>query len=159
MKTPAVFVVVAALTLGACANNGQELGTKQTVGGLFGAVGGAVAGSQIGGGKGKLAAVAIGTILGAFIGSEIGKSLDSADKAAMAQTTQNSLETQQVGTTSTWHNPDSGHSGTVTPTSTYQAPAGQYCREYSQTVNIGGQTEEAYGTACRQPDGTWKIKN
>ena len=32
------------LALGACANNGQQLGTKQTAGGLFGAVGGAVAG-------------------------------------------------------------------------------------------------------------------
>ena len=157
MKTPAVFVVVAALTLGACANNGQQLGAKQTAGGLFGAVGGAVAGSQIGSGKGTVAAVAIGTLLGAFLGSEIGKSLDNADKAAMAQTTQHTLETQPVGTTSTWHNPDSGHSGT--PTSTYQAPSGQHCREYSQTVNIGGKTEEAYGTACRQPDGTWQIKN
>lgn len=159
MKTPAVLVVAAALTLGACANNGQQLGTKQTVGGLLGAVGGAVAGSNIGGGKGRVAAVAVGTLLGAFVGSEIGKSLDNADKAAMAQTTHNALETQKVGTTSTWQNPDSGHSGTVTPTKTYQAPSGQYCREYTQTVNIGGQTEEAFGKACRQPDGTWKIQN
>jgi surface antigen len=34
---------------------------------------------------------------------------------------------------------------------------GQYCREYRQTVKVGGKTQEGYGTACRQPDGTWKI--
>jgi surface antigen len=24
-------------------------------------------------------------------------------------------------------------------------------------VTIGGKAESAYGTACRQPDGTWKV--
>ena len=36
---------------------------------------------------------------------------------------------------------------------------GAYCREFQHTVTIGGKTEDAYGTACRQPDGTWKIIN
>ncbi len=56
-----------------------------------------------------------------------------------------------------WQNPDSGHSGTVTVTKTYQATSGSYCRQYETSVNIGGKLENAYGTACRQPDGTWKI--
>ena len=47
----------------------------------------------------------------------------------------------------------------MTPTRTFQTASGQPCREYQQTVTIGGKTEEAYGTACRQPDGTWKIVN
>ena len=71
-------------------------GTKQTVGGLLDAVGGAIAGSNIGSGKGKIAAVAAGTLLGALFGSEIGKSLDNADKAAMAQTTYYALENQNL---------------------------------------------------------------
>ncbi len=45
----------------------------------------------------------------------------------------------------------------MTPVETYQRDDGQYCREFQQTVTIGGKTEEAYGTACRQPDGSWKI--
>ena len=159
MKIAAVFLVTAALTLSACASTGQQLGTKQTVGGLLGAVGGAIAGSNIGRGKGKVAAVAAGTLLGALFGSEIGKSLDNADKAAMAQTTYNALQNQQSGTTSTWKNPDSGNSGTITPTKTYQTASGKYCREYTQTVTIGGRTEEAYGKTCRQPDGSWEIQN
>ena len=43
------------------------------------------------------------------------------------------------------------------PVETYQTSSGQYCREYLQTVVIGGQQQQAYGTACRQPDGSWKI--
>ena len=47
--------------------------------------------------------------------------------------------------------------GTYTPTNTYQTTTGQYCREFQQTITVGGQTEDAYGTACRQEDGTWQI--
>ena len=32
----------------------------------------------------------------------------------------------------------------------------QYCREYQQTVVIGGQMQQAVGTTCQQADGTWK---
>lgn len=34
---------------------------------------------------------------------------------------------------------------------------GAYCREFQQEVTIGGRLERSYGTACRQPDGAWKI--
>lgn len=33
----------------------------------------------------------------------------------------------------------------------------EYCREYTRTVSIGNRQEVAYGTACYQPDGSWKI--
>lgn len=36
---------------------------------------------------------------------------------------------------------------------------GDYCREYTRTVYIGNRREEAYGTACLQPDGQWQIVN
>lgn len=42
---------------------------------------------------------------------------------------------------------------------TYQAPSGQYCREYQATQVIGGQPVKSYGTACLQPDGSWRIVN
>lgn len=157
MKKFAALAVVAALGLGACQN--ADYGQKQVGGAILGGVGGALAGSTFGQGKGKVAAVAVGTLLGALLGSEIGKSLDRADQAALDRTTQGALEVNPTGSQSTWRNPDSGHYGTVTPTRTYQAPSGSYCREFTQTVTIGGRTEEAYGTACRQPDGTWQIQN
>ena len=147
--------IVLVLALAAC----QGQGPKQTGGTLAGAGLGALLGSQIGGGKGKLAAVAIGTLAGAFIGSEIGKSLDRADKQQMQRTSQSALEYNKAGQASSWSNPDNGHAGSVQPTRTYQTASGEYCREYQQTVTIGGKTESAYGTACRQPDGSWKVIN
>ena len=116
-----------------------------------------LAGAQIGGGRGQLAATAVGALLGAWAGSEVGKSLDKADKLYMKQTSQQALEKNKVGQASTWSNPDSGHSGTVTPTRSYQTAQGDNCREYQQTVTIDGKSERAHGTACRQADGTWRI--
>ena len=145
---------IAALALAGCT---ETMGQKQGIGTLLGAVAGGVAGSQVGDGRGQLIATGVGTLLGAIIGGEIGKSLDRADQLAMQHETQNTLETAPAGTTNTWHNPDSGNRGTVTPTQTYQRNDGAYCREFQQTVTVGGSTEEAYGTACRQPDGSWQI--
>jgi surface antigen len=131
-----------ALALTAC----QDSGTKQTVGTVLGGVGGAVAGT------------AIGTLVGAFLGSEIGKSLDKADQAAAQRATQ-SASTAPIGQKITWSNPDTGNSGAVTPTREGRDTSGAQCREYHTTVNVGGKQEEAYGTACRQADGTWKFVN
>lgn len=149
------FVAALGLAVAAC----ETTGPKQGAGTVIGAVGGAVAGAQFGKGDGRLAATAVGTLLGALVGSEVGKSLDRADQLAMAQTTQQTLETSPSGSTNSWRNPDSGNSGTITPTRTYTKNDGQPCREFQQTVTIGGKIEEAYGTACRQADGTWKIVN
>ena len=148
------LIITASLTLASC--------TKEDTGTLLGAIGGAAIGSAIGGkggGTGKVVAVAAGTLAGAYIGREIGRSLDKADREAMQRQTQYTLENTASGTTTNWHNPDSGNSGTITPQPAYNNKSQEYCREYQQTVTVGGKTETAYGTACRQPDGTWKIVN
>ncbi len=147
------LLAVLAISLAACQNSGP----KQTGGTLVGAAAGGLLGAQFGKGSGKLAATAVGVLLGAWVGSEVGKSLDRADRLAMQRTTQTALETGRSNEPVMWSNPDTGHRGTVTPQPAYQAPQGQQCREYQQTVTIGGRTEQAYGTACRQPDGTWKV--
>lgn len=155
--TALVVAIAMAFALAAC--EGNQAGQKQTMGAVLGGIFGGLLGSKVGGGSGRLAATAGGAILGVLLGSEIGKSLDRADRAYAAQTTGQALEGNKVGQTSTWTNPDSGHSGTVTPTRTFQESSGEYCREYQQQITVGGKTETAYGTACRQPDGSWKIVN
>ena len=40
---------------------------------------------------------------------------------------------------------------------TYRDSSGQLCREYQTTVNVGGRQRNAYGTACLQPDGDWRV--
>jgi surface antigen len=76
-----------------------------------------------------------------------------------AEAAQRAFEQNRTGQSTAWKNPDSGNSGSVTPTRTYQLANGQYCREYNQTILIGGQQHQAYGTACRQPDGSWQIQS
>lgn len=158
MSRPSLLVVIVAVAslLAACTNWNPETQPKQSAGTVLGAIGGGLLGSQIGGGRGKLAATATGTLLGAWVGSEVGASLDRADRLYLQQATYSALEYNQTGTASTWNNPDSGHYGSVTPLRTYKT-ASEDCREYEQHIIIEGRDEIGYGTACRQPDGRWKI--
>jgi surface antigen len=128
-------------------------GAKQGIGTVAGAVAGGLAGSQIGGGSGRLWATGAGVLLGAMVGNNIGRSLDRADQNYLQNASYGAF---QSGQTQRWHNPQSGNYGYVEPGRSYQSASG-YCREYSQTVYIGGQPQNAYGTACRQPDGSWQI--
>ncbi len=153
----ALKLSVIALLMGGLVACTDGAGTKERIGGLMGAAAGGIAGSNVGSGQGRTAAIIAGTLAGAWLGSEIGRSLDRADRAAMEQTTQQSLEYGQTGQTSSWSNPDSGNSGTITPQATSTSSNGQPCREYHQTVVIGGKEETAYGTACREADGSWRI--
>jgi len=48
----------------------------------------------------------------------------------------------------------------ATPTSpAYRTADGRYCREYQATVMVGGVPQPSYGTACLQPDGSWRVVN
>jgi surface antigen len=154
---PKQIVVLLLLTTACEQSPNSSPFSKANIGGLTGAAGGAWIGSNVGGGKGKIVSIAAGTLLGAFLGHSIGASLDKADLEYYHQTSQNALETAPTGQVIAWNNPDSGHSGTITPTRTFQSGS-QFCREYSQTVNVGGKKQQAYGTACRQPDGSWKVR-
>lgn len=149
-----VLALVAMLALSACQSQGW--GQKQTVGTLGGAAAGGLIGSQFGKGTGNVIATAVGVGLGGWLGNEIGASLDSADRAEMQQA-QYSAYNAPVGKTITWNNPQSGHSGTFTPVRDGTSGDGAYCREFQQTIVVGGQKQQGYGTACRQPDGSWQI--
>lgn len=140
-----------AISLGACANSG--MGPKQTGGTVLGAIAGGVAGSQFGSGSGRLIATGIGTLLGAAVGNNIGQSLDRADRQYLHNASYQAFET---GNTQRWNNPQSGHYGVVDPAPAYQS-GNNYCREYQQTIYIDGEPQTGTGTACRQPDGTWRI--
>jgi surface antigen len=166
MKKFSTLVLVLALAVSACApqyGQGQgAMGTgfsKQQVGTLVGGIGGGIIGSNVGKGKGNTAATIGGALLGSMLGSSIGESLDRADMQYLNSSTQNALEGTSNGTTSNWINPDSGNRGSITPTRTYQPQTGQYCREFTQSIVVGGQKQNGFGSACRQPDGSWQIVN
>lgn len=156
MKKIVLMAAVASMfALGAC-NTTSNWGTKQTMGTGIGAVAGGLAGSQIGGGSGRLWATGAGVLLGALAGSEIGSSLDNADRMA-AQQAAGRAHNARVGETISWNNPNSGNYGSYTPVRDGQSSTGRYCREYQQTIVVGGKTQSGYGTACQQPDGSWEV--
>ncbi len=128
--------------------------TNEGVGTITGGVVGGLLGSQFGGGSGKVAAAAGGALLGAFMGGKMGQYMDRQDKIEM----QRALETAPVGKSVRWKNPDNGNQYRVKPTRTYYSNK-QPCREYITNAIIGGKSQQIYGKACRQTDGSWRVVN
>ena len=126
--------------------------TQEQTGMVIGGVLGGVLGHQVGRGSGQTAATIIGTIVGAAVGGAVGRSMDETDRMKTAAT----LETVRTGVPSTWRNPDTGNQYTVVPTRTYDTAQGP-CREYTVDAVVAGKKEKVYGTACRQPDGSWRA--
>ncbi len=149
IKLIAAALLGASVLLAGCSQQtkNQDVGTV-----VGGALGGLV-GAQVGSGRGRVAAAVAGTIAGALIGGSIGKSMDELDRMKAAQ----ALERTPTGQTATWQNPDTGNNYAVTPTNTYTSDGGAPCRDYTTEGWINGKREVIKGTACRQPDGTWRT--
>lgn len=139
-----------------CADNPNR---KQEIGAVTGLVLGALAGAQIGDGKGRDAAIATGAILGMLAGSEIGRQLDEADRMKHTRTMTKALQQNRTGQPAKWRNEASGASGSVTPKRDFTNNAGDFCREFEQTLSHQGKQVEKTGTACRQADGSWVLKS
>lgn len=150
MKKPLTLMLIVALAapMTACE-------TKREGGAVIGGTLGGVLGANVGGGQGRTAAIIAGTLLGAWVGSEMGRYMDESD----ARKTQSALEYNRDNQRSAWHNPNTGADVSASPTRTFKSASGENCREYQTTVAVGGKQEKAYGTACRQADGSWKVVN
>ena len=151
-KMAVCAVLIASLT--GCAwsdNRTEEVGT--VVGGVLGAI----VGSKIGGGTGRNIAIILGGTLGAFAGHDLAKELTQLDKRFIKQTTADTLEYGKPGETSTWSNPDSGHSGEVSANKTYTNESGENCREFETTINVDGESQTTTATACRTENGGWRV--
>lgn len=160
-KLSLIMMVFASLFMSSCAYNGAGQGggpSKADMGAIIGGIAGALLMDDVGKGDGNKAAMVAGALLGMFVGHELGVTMDAVDKQSHYNTMQNTMETSRAGTTSQWRNPDSGNSGSVTPVNTVYKPRGDICREFEQSIVIDGQLEKAKGIACRDADGTWRIK-
>ena len=93
----------------------------------------------------------LGAAFGALLGTSLGRSMDNNDFYQVNR----ALETSPTGSAIVWQNPNTGGAYRVTPTRTYQVAQNTYCREFVTWGMIGGYEEKMYGTACRQPDGSW----
>ncbi len=85
------------------------------------------------------------------------KMLDLVDEQAQREheAAQIAATTADVGERIYWDTDDA--TGYVVTTREGRTSSGLPCREYQQSITVGGRTEEAYGTACLQADGAWKI--
>ena len=99
--------------------------------------------------------VATGIIGGALAGGHYAK-LTEQGQLMHQSAIHSNLETAQDNSTTSWNNPNNNAHGSVTVRNT-NVSNGTPCREFTQTIYVGGKAVEGYGTACRQADGSWKI--
>jgi len=90
--------------------------------------------------------------LRSFLGRRIGREVYLIDELKTAE----ALESSCDGHATTWRNTDTGQRYSVTPTQTYRWQSGQ-CRDFTTITENQDGEHAIQGTACRQPDGTWKA--
>ncbi len=118
---------------------------------IAGTAAGGLLGAALFHGEGAWIGILGGALVGGVIGNFVGKRMDEQDRANMAR----AVTTTPVGQEATWTN-SHDVTYTVRPVRQYHQQS-RYCREYQTTVTVGGKVRKAYGTACRMPDGQWKI--
>lgn len=98
-----------------------------------------------------------GTLVGPFgsraLGSVAAQALDGSDRRRVART----LEPASNNQPSTWRNRDTGDSFVVTPGRTFEQ-GGTPCRDFTVEAVVGGRNDRVDGSACRQGDGNWRIR-
>jgi surface antigen len=142
------MAATASLSLAGCMGNGPN----QDAGTLFGAATGAIVGGALG--NGSLGAVAAGAVIGGFLGNAIGSELDANDQRLAMNAQYQALDAGPTGAPVQWrgrHNYGNVVAGSPYRVNDYN------CRDYTHTIYIDGRPEIARGTACRQPDGTWRV--
>jgi surface antigen len=138
--------------LAAC---GPEGPSKADTGLVVGAVTGGIIGNQVGKGSGNVLATVAGAVVGGIVGSDIGRSMDEQDRMYARQAELAALEEGESDRPRRWRNPDNGRYGDVVPGRPYKR-SGLDCRDYTHTVYIDGRPQTMHGTACRNPDGSWR---
>ncbi|MDD3029320.1 MAG: glycine zipper 2TM domain-containing protein [Alphaproteobacteria bacterium] len=126
-------------------------GEASALGTVLGATAGAVLGNQIGEGRGRFVSTTLGLATGGMVGNMIGQSIDrefSYRSVSMPDFDGNRRPTTYFYTYAPNY---------VAPPTYIDRHTQSYCRPYSQEILIDGYRQESYGTACLQPDGSWRI--
>ena len=173
MRKSAVFFLACILAMIPAAARAGDIG----LGTLVGAGLGALVGNQIGHGTGKIAATAVGAFTGGVIGHHtVDRSWHGRHDGYARGGYVDYYTPQRVVYTPNYVAPPAPPVQIVYARPYYDAPVyaesayapppietsyddtpPDYCREYTQRIQIGSQVQESYGTACQQPDGSWKI--
>jgi len=100
----------------------------------------------------------VGSSIGRVFQPDLYAEMADADVTMAVDTMQAALETAPDGSGSSWSNPQTGNQGRITPQRTYQTDAGFFCRDYSESLTVGGRTAVYDRSACRLDDGAWHLR-
>lgn len=138
-KSALILAILLGVTLVA-----QGCATREGTGRAAGAAAGTAVGAAVGDTEGAI----IGGLVGTLAGGAVGRQLDRRERQRIGR----ALENDPSGQASRWTDPDTGERYSVTPRAAYGE---EPCRDF---IFEEGQTTEQY-TACRQEDGTWRVRS
>lgn len=143
-----IALAAGALLLAACSS-----GSSLQTGAIPGANPETVIGSPVGTGSGE---PTVGAVEGGLMGADVGQSLNDAEREIALKAEYEALEYGRAGQPTLWQAKRGENRGEIKVGTTYQVNRLD-CREYTHNVWIGGRLRVIKGTACRQPDGAWRI--
>lgn len=158
-----------ATALAASAASPSFADSNGLIGTLLGAGLGGFAGSNIGHGSGKLVATGAGVLIGGIIGNGLFSSHSGYAEPAYRAPRPVYYAPAPVyyAPPPVYYAPPPQVVYTPPAPAYYQPPPApapvtqgydtSYCREGQWQAVIGGSYQQIYGTACRQPDGSWHI--
>jgi surface antigen len=132
----------------------RDSGQGAALGAAAGGTAGAIIGAATTHGRHQWGATAGGAILGLLLGGAVGHAADSLDQDCAAE----AVAYGPVGAPVGWQSPTYGTEYQVTPVRQYAAQ-GTTCREYVANAAVNGRWQQVHGTACLQPDGSWRVVN
>jgi surface antigen len=154
------FAVVG-LTVTSFAEQAHAGGEGQFFGTITGGAIGGLVGNQFGHGDGRVLTTTAGVLAGGLIGNSVGASMDRQDaynaRPAYAYAPEYAPAPVYYATSYVPNYVAPPAAPVESSTALYDEQQGSYCREYTQELRVGNQVREAYGTACLQPDGTWRV--
>lgn len=151
------IIAAAALLTGLSLAAPAYAGDGEVAGTLIGAGVGGLIGNQFGHGGGRDAATVGGVIFGGLIGNSIGSSYDYRNRYYYSAAPATNYPGPVYYQSSYVPNYVAPPAPRPEELATYNDSEQTYCREYTQQVRIDGQIQESYGTACLQPDGSWRV--
>jgi len=146
-------VALVAAAAGMLALAGCSAGSGITTGTVPGANTGRLIGSPLATGSGD---PDVRAVEGGMTGVDVGRSLNAAARAAGQKAEYEALEYGHAGRPTEWKSPEGDFNGVITVGNVYRVNRLD-CRHYTHRVLIGGRTRLIDGSACRQPDGVWRI--
>lgn len=152
MRSCLSLVLISTILMGCSSSGGVA---PEGVGAGVGAVSGGLIGSQFGKGKGKVATTILGAAAGTVVGFGVGQWLYGRDREQAERAQFSALESGQSNKPVSWRGADGHSRGEVVPSSPYRRGT-ENCRDYNHTIYVDGRPQTLRGTACRNPDGTWR---